>query len=421
MVPKISLYIGGFVAIALFAGVTGYVLLGGVPGTTGESAQLEQTAAPVDEPLYEVAALWQSLENETASTSEATASSGEGEGETKEEKLAEVPPPPPPPKKPVPPPPSASNPASLCSSVSSNPVCGTNGMTYKNECLAKTSGATIDHVGACAAPESVPPPPSLVPEPVPAPAEEEPETPLSGAYPDFIVRSISTFGTLFEGEPLGFSVTVKNQGTERAFERFNVGLYLDIGNNEVFELSFTPQESHALEKGEEVTLLWPKGTWTQSPGTHTVGACADSEKIIQESLEKNNCETLEFTVLGKVDNADLLVSSIRVAPNAPAVGSRPSFSADVKNTGPRIARSPKFKLFVGGSVVANNSLLTPGETNGYDMNLEPGEEDTITWTGNWIPKEAGTHTFKICADSPDEIKEVNEEDNCKEGAFVVSG
>lgn len=416
---KVSLYVGGFIAFALFAGVTGYILLGGVSEKTDAAAQAGKTEQSSDGgPLYEVAALWQSLENEAAaSTSDATASSTTDADEKKEEKIAEAPPPPPPPpKKPAPPPPPAPKPVPICSSVS-NPVCGTNGMTYKNECLAKTSGATVARAGSCAAPEAPPPPPDAAP----APAIEEPETPLAGAYPDFIVRSISHFGTLFEGEPLGFSVSVKNQGTERAFERFNVGLYLDIGNNEVFELSFTPQESHALEKGEEVSLLWPKGTWTQTPGTHTIGACADSEKIIQESLEKNNCETLEFTILGKVDNADLLVSSIRAAPSTPAVGSRPAFSADVKNTGPRIARSPKFKLSVDGSVVANNSLLKPGETNGYDMNLEPGEEDTITWTGNWIPKEAGTHTFKICADSPDEIKEVNEENNCKEGTFTVAG
>lgn len=408
-----SLYVGGFVAFALFAGVTGYILLGGVSEKMGATAQAEKTEQSSDGgPLYEVAALWQSLENDAASTSDAAAISTTDADEKKEEKITEVAPSPPPAKKPAPPP----KPAPQCPS-SSNPVCGTNGMTYKNECLAKTSGAVVDHTGACVAPETAPPsPPVAAPEPV----VEESETSLAGAYPDFIVRSVSYFGTLFEGEPLGFSVTIKNQGTERAFERFNVGLYLDIGNNEIFELSFTPQESHALERGEEVALLWPKGTWIQIPGTHTVGACADSKKIIQESLEKNNCETLKFTILGKVDNADLLVSGIRVAPGTPTIGSRPAFSADVKNTGPRIARSPKFKLFVNGNVVANNSLLTPSETNGYDMNLEPGEEDTITWTGNWLPRESGTHTFKICADSSDEIKEVNEENNCKEGTFTVS-
>ena len=213
---------------------------------------------------------------------------------------------------------------------------------------------------------------------------------------------------------------MKNQGTERAFERFKAGLYLDVGNNEVFEYSFTPQEVHPLEKGEETTLIW-KNVWTQTPGTHTIGACADSEKIIQESLEKNNCETREFTVLGKADNADLLVSSIKVTPSTPILRSTPIFSAEVKNIGPRIATAPKFKLFVDGRVYANNSMLTPNEENGYDKDLDPGEEDAISWTGNWRAEEAREYTYQICADGNNEIAEVNEENNCKEGTFTVAG
>lgn len=398
---KVSLYVGGFVAFVLFAGVTGYVLLGGVSARTDTAAQTGKTEQSSDGgPLYEVAALWQSLENEATSTSDVAASSTEGEGEIKEEKVAEAPPP----KKSAPPPP---KPAPQCPS-SPNPVCGTNGMTYKNECLAKTSGATIDHAGACVVPEEAPAPPTSAA--ASTPTAEEPETPLSGAYPDFIVRSISTFGTLFEGEPLGFSVIIKNQGMERAFERFNVGLYLDIGNNEVFELSFMPQESHALEKGEEVTLLWSKGSWTQSPGVHTLGACADSEKIIQESLEKNNCETLEFMVPGKADNADLVVSAMRFSPTAPAANQSVSFYADTKNTGPREAATPSFGLWVDATRLSNLK----------STNLAAGEERAMEWKTIWRAT-AGNHTYKICADSREEIAEKDEENNCKEGAFTVSG
>lgn len=417
---KIPLYIGGFVAFALFAGVTGYVLLNdGAIERMGETAQAGKTEQPSGaEPLYEVAALWQSLENSAASTSDAAASSTDDDT-AQEEKVAEVAPPPPPPPKPAPPPPP--KPTPTCSSEYV-PVCGANGMTYKNECLAKTSGVVIDHVGACDTAEETPPLPSpSSASAAPSPIVEESETPLSGAYPDFIVRALSHFGgVLFEGNQLSFSAVIKNQGTERAFERFNTGLYLDVGNNEVFEYSFTPQEVHALEKGEEATLIW-KNVWTQTPGTHTIGACADSEKTIQESLEKNNCETLEFTVLGKVDNADLLISGVHTSPSSPAVGARMTFSADVKNTGSRVATSPKFKLLVDGVVAANNSTIAPSEENGYDKDLDPGEEDFIAWTGNWIPKSAGSHTYEICADSNDAIAEVNEEDNCKEGTFMVAG
>lgn len=413
------LSVSGFAAYGVFSGIGAEEEATGISHGEGQLAAL---------PLYETETLWQNIEGVeemTATTSDMENASGEdttasnsAANETDEE--------------------NEESPSTLASFVTQTvqkivgcptaytPVCGRDGVTYKNSCVATEAGAWVASVGECAV--TVPATSSSQNETAPAPADssgagqgeqqQQEETPLTGAYPDFIVNKISHFGAvLFEGNPLSFSATVKNQGTERAFERSHTGLYLDIGNNEVFELSFTPQEVHALEKNEELQLVW-KNAWTQTPGTHTVAACADSAKVIQESLEKNNCETLEFTVLGKAENADLSVATISAAPNPMIVGARAIFSAKVRNDGTRVARSPWFKLWVDGGVLSN-SQLTPNEENGYDSDLNPSEEDTIVWNGAWIAK-AGDHTYKVCADSKDDIQEVNETDNCREGTFTVS-
>ena len=196
-------------------------------------------------------------------------------------------------------------------------------------------------------------------------------------------------------------------------------LYIDVGNDGKFELSFSPQEVISLGIGQETgPFIW-KNAWTQTSGTHTFAVCADAAKVLQETLEENNCETKEFTVLGKADNADLVVTSTASAPASLTIGTRMTFSANVKNTGVRRATSPKFKLIVDGIPQANNTMLTPREENGNDRDLEPGEEDMISWPGNWYPRATGTYTYRICVDSNDEIAEVNEEDNCKDGTFVV--
>lgn len=418
---------GIVIALLLFAGVFGYGLW--VGEDEGPEAVVLEEGNLTALPLYNTAALWGAIESAASSTEEENEEPVEVAPEEETEEA----------------------PTTITSFVKKAvqkivgcpsayaPVCGKNGVTYKNSCVATEAGAWIVSAGECAESDAAPAAPSDEEDAPPAaveetateepvtesattPTEEEEETPLEGNNPDFTTRAVSHFGgILFEGNQLSFSGIVKNQGSERAFEPSFAGLYLDIGNDEKFELSFTPQEVHALEKGEELQLIW-KNAWIQTPGTHTIALCADSTKVITESLEKNNCETKEFTVGGKAENADLRVTGVSVGTNPMKAGARAVFSATVENSGPRIARSPWFRLWVDTTILSSVQI-SPSEENGYDRDLEPGETDTITWSGIWIAKVkegGGNYTFKVCADSKEEIAEANEEDNCKEGTFTVT-
>ena len=405
---------GVLIAVLLAGGIGTYGVLSQKKGTEEQGEQGALRAA-FSRPLYElseIAALWQSMEDATTSI----AAAEDAFLNAPAEKTLVLAPTPvsasavsAPAKKTTP----------TCSKESA-PVCGENGMTYKNVCLADTSGVTVRSLGACAAEPTEEILPPAAPTPVEEPESKAEETPLPGAHPDYVAHTVSYYGApLFEGASLSFSGMIKNNGTERSFDLTSAVLYIDVGNDGKFELSFSPQEVIPLGIGQETgPFIW-KNAWTQTSGMHTFAICADAAKVLQETLEENNCETKEFTVLGKADNADMVVTSTASAPASLTIGTRMTFSATVKNTGVRRATSPKFKLIVDGIPQANNTMLTPREENGNDRDLEPGEEDMISWPGNWYPRATGTYTYRICVDSNDEIAEVNEEDNCKDGTFVV--
>lgn len=298
------------------------------------------------------------------------------------------------------------------------PICGNDGVTYKNSCIATEKKAGIAYAGICA---STPPPLASEPTAIPEPSvveKEALEVSLEGAYPDFSVRALSYYGgRLSEGEQLSFSVVVLNEGNVSASTSFYTGLYLDLGNDEVFEIAFTEKETRALGVGESETKIW-RSAWIQVPGTHTLGACADSTKIIIESLEKNNCDTIEFTVPGIDENADLEVISIEMSPANPVAGTNVSFSARVRNHGVGIARSSVWGLWVYGDGPGVSLRRKANEWGRDRADFSAGEEGVITKKTIW-KATIGEYTYRICADPNNEIREVNEEDNCKEKTFTV--
>src|SRR3989338_2469083 len=111
--------------------------------------------------------------------------------------------------------------------------------------------------------------------------------------------SLSSFssygGTPFPGKPLSFSVVVENSGSEKTSGTFNVQLFLDKGNDSTFDTAYQKISTRILEPGENETKIW-RSAWVVEPGVHQLRVCADVDKEIPESLENDNCTSLDFSV-----------------------------------------------------------------------------------------------------------------------------
>ncbi|MEK6901623.1 MAG: CARDB domain-containing protein, partial [Nanoarchaeota archaeon] len=150
-----------------------------------------------------------------------------------------------------------------------------------------------------------------------------------------------------------------------------------------------------------------------SSGTHKIEICADAVDHIAESSETNNCKTQVFTV----PSSDLVPDSLSISPAAPLDGSSLSSSVVIRNAG------------LGNLNAATSARLRLDVDNDGTWDLEPvnqtvgsiasGSTATVTWSGFWQAVK-GTHKLEVCADSPDDLIEQDETNNCKSQVFKVS-
>lgn len=112
---------------------------------------------------------------------------------------------------------------------------------------------------------------------------------------------------------------------------------------------------------------------------------------------------------------DLIVQSVAVSPSPVTGGSKVSVSAIVKNTGTVSAGASGTRLRIDvGSNGTWDVLPAAAATN----ELAAGQSETETFVAVWVAS-SGTHTYEVCADSTSRVAESSEDNNCMTGTIAV--
>jgi len=153
--------------------------------------------------------------------------------------------------------------------------------------------------------------------------------------------------------------------------------------------------SQLLQPGQEAEGVFDYA-WQPAPGEHVVRVCADCENNVEESNEKNNC--LEERWL-KENLPDLVIVEVKSDRNNSLIG------YVLKNSGGEIAK--------GGH---STTLYVDGKETTHDLvsiDLSPGETYE-SWFMDYEWPECHNISVKICADNYNQVKEINEGNNCLE-------
>ncbi len=155
---------------------------------------------------------------------------------------------------------------------------------------------------------------------------------LSTLAPDLIIESITwSPESPSKGDTVTFSVTVKNQGNNRASPS-RVDFYIDGSSR-------GSQEVPEIDAGATATKPF---TWIAQAGSHAIKAVADGINYITESDETNNEKTVTFSPVPP----DLIIETISWSPENPSKGDMVTFTVIVKNQGSGRAGSFHVALYI---------------------------------------------------------------------------
>ena len=213
---------------------------------------------------------------------------------------------------------------------------------------------------------------------------------FSTLAPDLIIETITwSPEEPSESDTVSFSVTIKNQGSDRAGSS-HVDFYIDGSTR-------GSQEVQRIDAGAKVTKTF---TWVARAGSHVIEAIADPINKVTESDETNNKKTIIFETLAP----DLIIEAITWSPENPSKSDNVTFKATIKNQGSGRAGYSHVAFYI------NDAYLTSVSVNPIDV----GATDNKTF--NWIA-QAGSHDIKAVADSNNRIAEGDETNNEKTVTF----
>ncbi len=210
--------------------------------------------------------------------------------------------------------------------------------------------------------------------------------------PDLTIASITfTPAQPTSGEEVTAHVVVRNGGTGAA-----------AASVSSTSIDGTPQCSSiataAIPAGQTVSVDCALGTLTS--GTHAINACADAGSTITESVENNNCLSVDL-IVAVPSVPDLIVDSISFTPAQPTAAEPVTAHVVVRNQGTGAAAASITSTSIDGTSRCSSiatATIPAGQTLSVDCTL-----GTLT---------AGTHSIEGCADAGSTITESSEANNC---------
>ncbi|MBU4222890.1 MAG: carboxypeptidase regulatory-like domain-containing protein [Euryarchaeota archaeon] len=204
---------------------------------------------------------------------------------------------------------------------------------------------------------------------------------------DLIVSNLEwTPSTFIDGQSVKFNVTIENIGIGNTTRGFYTRFLID-------NASIGDKYTSGLASGTSANVAL---TWTAAPGEHKIKAIVDVNNNVAESNELNN--SLEFS-LTKVDQADLIVSSLTWTPSDFTEGQVVTFNAVIENAGyGNTTRGFYTRFLIDENYIGDR----------YFSGLSSGSSTLLSQT--WVATP-GNHTIKAVADANNHVSESDETNN----------
>jgi subtilase family serine protease len=239
--------------------------------------------------------------------------------------------------------------------------------------------------------------------------------------PDLVVDSVSNPpATAERGDSFSLTDTTRNlgptgAGASKTIYYLSENGVLDAGDRKLEGKRNVPALGNgAADTGARTVTVSNK----QKAGVFRVLACTDGPDVVDEFNENNQCDASAGTV--EILVPDLRVTSISDPPASQADGTSFSVTDTTRNIGSLAAGASKTRYFLslddefgGGDIQLNGNRDVPG--------LAPGASDTGTRSVG-IPAGTPADTYELiaCADAATDVKEDNEDNNCRDAATTIA-
>jgi len=165
----------------------------------------------------------------------------------------------------------------------------------------------------------------------------------------------------------------------------------------VDEIAVGSQDLPELNAGQTISRSYD---WIAETGTHHVSIYVDNDDLITETDETNNEKSTLFTT----QTPDLVFDSIKWSMEDALIDNEVTFTVTLRNQGADEAGISRLTYYIDDVLLEFKNIAI----------MEPGESVKLTLTAI---VETGLHTFKVVADSENQLVETDETNNEKELIF----